>query len=119
VRNVAEVDRIVTEFTSVRSMAEIVATLGRAGVPAAEVRSPADAVRDPQVVARGETVRLQHPGGPEVDVYGPGIPIVFSGSNSALDQPPPGIGEHNREVYGDLLGYTQAELRGLETAGII
>jgi CoA:oxalate CoA-transferase len=119
VRHVAEVDRIVTEFTSVRPMADIVATLGKAGVPAAEVRSPAAAVRDPQVVARGETVRLQHAGAPDVDVYGPGIPIVFSGSTSGLDQPPPGIGEHNREVYGDLLGYTRAELRGLEEAGVI
>lgn len=119
VRNVAEVDRNVAEFTSVRSMADIVATLARAGVPAAEVRNPADAVRDPQVVARGETVRLQHPGAAEVDVYGPGIPIVFSGSTSALDQPPPGIGEHNYIVYRDLLGYTQSELQAFESAGVI
>ena len=119
VRNVAEVDRIVTEFTSGRAMADIVATLGRAGVPAAEVRNPADAVRDPQVVGRGETVRLQHPGGREVDVYGPGIPIVFSGSTCGFDQPPPGIGEHNREVYGDLLGYTEAELGELQSTGVI
>jgi crotonobetainyl-CoA:carnitine CoA-transferase CaiB-like acyl-CoA transferase len=119
VQNVAEVDRIVTEFTAGRSLAEVVATLARAGVPVAEVRNPADAVRDPQVVARGETVRLQHPGAADVDVYGPGIPIVFSGSNSSLDQPPPGIGEHNRQIYGDLLGYTQDELCDLQSAGVI
>ena len=119
VRNVAEVDRIVTEFTSVRQTADVVATLGRAGVPAAEVRTPADAVRDPQVVARGETVRLQDSRAADTDVYGPGLPIVFSGSAVGFDQPPPGIGEHNREVYGDWLGYTPAELRDLESAGVI
>jgi crotonobetainyl-CoA:carnitine CoA-transferase CaiB-like acyl-CoA transferase len=54
-----------------------------------------------------------------MDVFGPGIPIVFSGSTAGLDQPPPGIGEHNREVYGDLLGYTEAELLELESAGVI
>jgi CoA:oxalate CoA-transferase len=54
-----------------------------------------------------------------VDVYGPGIPLVFSGSTAGFDQPPPGIGEHNREVYRDLLGYTQTELRDLESAGVI
>ena len=71
------------------------------------------------MVARGETVRLQHPGAADSDVYGPGLPIVFSGSPGGSDQAPPGIGEHNREVYGDLLGYTQSELRELQSTGII
>ncbi|HEY4363109.1 MAG TPA: CoA transferase [Bryobacteraceae bacterium] len=119
VRNVAEVDRIVLEFTSARPTAEVIAILGQAGVPAAEVRSPAEAVRDPQVVARGETVRLRHSAAADADVYGPGVPIVFSGSTVELDEPPPGIGEHNRPVYGDLLGYTQGELDRLQSAGVI
>jgi crotonobetainyl-CoA:carnitine CoA-transferase CaiB-like acyl-CoA transferase len=119
VQNVAEVDRAVGEFTAVRQTADVVAILARAGVPAAAVRSPAEAVRDPQVVARGETVRLRHPGALDSDVYGPGLPIVFSGSAAGSDQPPPGIGEHNGEVYGDLLGYTQSELRELQSNGVI
>jgi CoA:oxalate CoA-transferase len=97
------VDRVAGEFTAVRQTADVVAILARAGVPGAEVRSPAEAVRDPQVVARGETIRLQHCSVPDADVYGPGLPIVFSGSAAGFDQPTPGIGEHNGEVYGDLL----------------
>jgi crotonobetainyl-CoA:carnitine CoA-transferase CaiB-like acyl-CoA transferase len=119
VQNVAEVDRIVSKFTSARQAADVIEILAQAGVPAAEVRSPAEAVRDPQVVARGETIRLQHPGALEADVYGPGLPIVFSGSAAGFDQPPPGVGEHNGEVYGYLLGYTQSELRELKSAGVI
>ncbi|MBZ5636801.1 MAG: CoA transferase, partial [Acidobacteriia bacterium] len=79
----------------------------------------AEAVRDPQVVARGETVRLQHPGALDANVYGPGLPIVFSGSATGLDQSPPGIGEHNGEVYGEFLGYTESELRELQSTGVI
>jgi crotonobetainyl-CoA:carnitine CoA-transferase CaiB-like acyl-CoA transferase len=119
VRHVTEVDSIVSDFTRGRSKAEIVATFASAGVPAAEVREPAEAVRDPRVVSRGETMRLHHPAAPDADVYGPGIPIVFSGATVNLDQPPPGIGEHNREIYGDLLGYSAAELQALQTAGVI
>jgi crotonobetainyl-CoA:carnitine CoA-transferase CaiB-like acyl-CoA transferase len=119
VQNVAEVDRVVREFTAPRRTASVVEILAQAGVPAAEVRNPAQAVRDPQVVARGETVRLQHPGAGDADVYGPGLPIVFSGSAVGFDQPPPGIGEHNCEVYGDLLGYTQPELQALKAAAVI
>ena len=119
VRNVAEVDRILAEFTGVRKTVEVVETLSRAGVPAAEVRNPAAAVRDPQVVARGETVRLQHPGAPDADVYGPGLPIVFSTSTTGFDQPPPGIGEHNEQIYCGMLGYTADEFRALQSAGVI
>ena len=119
VQHVAEVDRIVSDFTRARSNADVVAILARAGVPAAEVRDPAEAVRDPRVVARGETVRLHHPTAPDADVYGPGVPIVFSDSAINLDQPPPGIGEHNQEVYGDLLGYSDAELQNLRAEGVI
>ena len=119
VQHVAEVDRIVSVFTRARSNRDVVAILARAGVPAAEVRDPAEAVRDPRVVARGETVRLHHPAAPDADVYGPGVPIVFSDSAITLDQPPPGIGEHNQEVYGDLLGYSLAELQDLQAEGVI
>jgi crotonobetainyl-CoA:carnitine CoA-transferase CaiB-like acyl-CoA transferase len=119
VRNVTEVDRIISEFTRTRKTAEVVELLARDGVPAAEVRSPAAAVRDLQVVARGETVRLEYPGATNVDVYGPGLPIVFSGSTMAFDQLPPDIGEHNEQIYCGVLGYSQDEFRELRSAGVI
>jgi crotonobetainyl-CoA:carnitine CoA-transferase CaiB-like acyl-CoA transferase len=113
------VDRILNEFTRTLSSADVVSTLARAGVPAAEVRDPADAVRDPRVVARGETMRLSHPARTDADVYGPGVPIVFSDAAIDLSQPPPGIGEHNQEIYGDLLGFSAPELPELQSTGVI
>jgi crotonobetainyl-CoA:carnitine CoA-transferase CaiB-like acyl-CoA transferase len=119
VRNVTEVDRMLSAFTLSRKTSEVVEILGREGVPVAEVRSPAAAVRDPQVVARGETVRLEHPGAPDADVYGPGLPIVFSDSTTGFDPLPPGIGEHNEQIYRGVLGYSQDEFRKLQAAGVI
>ena len=119
VGHVTEVDCVLTDFTRSRRTSEIVETLARAGVPAAEVRSPAAAVRDLQVTARGETVRLQHPAAPGTDVYGPGLPILFSNSTFGFDQPPPGIGEHNDEIYETMLGYTRDEILSLRAAGVI
>jgi CoA:oxalate CoA-transferase len=118
--NVAEVDRLVTEFTLARSTAEVIAALSAVGVPAAEVRGPEAAVRDPRVVARGETVGLEHPEKQgATDVYGPGLPIVFSEAKAGFDQPAPGLGEHNREIYCDLLGYSPGELDLLRAEGAI
>src|SRR2546430_1240352 len=69
-------------------------------------RSPAAAVRDPQVVGAGETVRLQHPAAPQADVYGPGL-HVFSGSGTVSISLRPAIGEHNEQICCGLLGYSQ------------
>ena len=54
----AEVDAVVGEWTSTLPKVEIAARLNAAGVAAAEVREPKEAIRDPRVVARGETRKL-------------------------------------------------------------
>ena len=90
------------------------------GVPAAEVRDPKDAVRDPRVVSRGETVPLAHPKyGAVEDVYGMGMPIKFSRAQAGFDQPPPGLGEHNHAVYCGLLGYSEERFEELKTQRVI
>jgi crotonobetainyl-CoA:carnitine CoA-transferase CaiB-like acyl-CoA transferase len=120
VENVAEVDALVEEFTARRSTAELLAALEAAGVPAAEVRDPKDAVKDSRVVRRGETVPLLHPKfGAVDDLYGVGIPIRFSESEVGFDKPPPGIGEHNALVYREFLGYSPDRIEALRAAGVI
>ncbi len=89
-------------------------------MPAAEVRDPQDAVRDPRVVSRGETVPLAHPKyGAVEDVYGMGMPIKFSRAQAGFDAPPPELGEHNREVYCDWLGYSAERLEELKMRQVI
>jgi len=120
VENVDELDRIIGEFTGLRTKAEALAILQSAGVPSAEVRDPDEAVRDPRVLSRGETVRLEHPKFGVVDeVYGMGIPIKFSEASAGFDQPPPALGEHNDAVYGGMLGYSRERLEKLKLSGAI
>ena len=120
VENVRELDAIIGEFTSRYTNAEAVMILEKAGVPAAPVRNPDEAVRDPRVLARAETVRLEHPKYGAVDeVYGMGIPIKFSGATAGFDQPAPGLGEHNEAVYGKILGYSSEHLERLKSTGVI
>ena len=103
-----------------RTSAEVIAALEAWGVPAAEVRDPKDAVRDPRVVSRGETVPLAHPKyGAVEDVYGMGMPIKFSRAQAGFDEPPPELGEHNHAVYCDLLGYSEERLEELKTQRVI
>jgi len=118
--NVAELDAIIGAFTCSRTNAEVIAAMDQWGVPVAEVRNPEEAVRDPRVVSRGETVPLAHPKyGMVEDVYGMGMPIKFSKAEAGFDAPPPGLGEHNEAVYCGLLGYSAERLDELKTQRVI
>jgi len=118
--NVKELDRIIEDFTGKYTTAEAVKILEAGEVPAAEVRNTDQAVRDPRVVARGETVRLTHPKYGDVDdVYGMGMPLKFSGATVGFDQPPPDVGEHNEAIYGGLLGYSADRIAELRRDGVI
>ena len=120
VRHVKEIDAIVSEWMGSLTQVEILARLEAVGVPAAEVRNPQDAVRDPLVVTRGETVPLAHPKfGVVEDVYGIGMPIHFSGATVGFDQPPPEIGEQNQVIYGDWLGYSPEQIAELRAQNVI
>jgi crotonobetainyl-CoA:carnitine CoA-transferase CaiB-like acyl-CoA transferase len=120
VRHAAEVDACVESWTRTRTVAAILARLERDQVPCAEVREPAQAIRDPRVVGRGDTVPLEHPvHGIVADIYGTGLPISFSDAASGFDRPAPSLGQHNQEVYGDLLGYSAGRLDELRANGVI
>ncbi len=116
----AELNVMIEAFTGALSTADAVARLEEAGVPAAAVRNPGDAVRDPRVVARGETVRLEHPtAGAVDDVMGMGMPIRFSASDAGFDRPAPALGEHNDFVYGGVLGYPAERVASLRARHVI
>jgi crotonobetainyl-CoA:carnitine CoA-transferase CaiB-like acyl-CoA transferase len=120
VANKEAINREIETFTRSRATAELVALFERHGVPAAPVRTPADAVRDPRVLARGETVQLDHPQlGRVADLIGPGVPIRFSGRSSGSRRPAPAVGQDNALVYGDWLGYDAATIARLRAAGNI
>ncbi|MDD9946281.1 MAG: CoA transferase, partial [Myxococcales bacterium] len=116
----SELDRRIETWTRRHSAEAAVSTLLAHGVPAAEVRSPGQAVRDSRVLSRRECVPLEHPvHGPTSEVYGMGLPIRFSEARVGFDRPPPHPAEHNQAVYGDWLGYSSERLRELAQQGVI
>ena len=64
-------------------------------------------------------MQLVHPVFGEVGVVGSGLPIRFSDAAAGYDAPPPRLGEHNRAVYGGLLGYGETRLAELRENGVI
>ena len=119
VANVGELNGLIEAFTAAHRTDDLIDRFDRSGVPAAEVRSPRDAVRDPRVLRRGETVALAHPVHGQVDdMVGMGVPIVFSEGATGFDRPAPDLGEHNDLVYGSL-GYSPQAIAALRADGVI
>jgi crotonobetainyl-CoA:carnitine CoA-transferase CaiB-like acyl-CoA transferase len=119
VANSDELHGLIADWARSHPLAAILDILTREGVPAAEVREPSPAMHDPLVLNRGEVVPLSHPSYPATkDLYGTGIPITFSDADVALDQPAPCLAEHNKLIYGDLLGYSDERLEAMARDGV-
>ncbi|QFU89955.1 CaiB/BaiF CoA-transferase family protein [Amycolatopsis sp. YIM 10] len=120
VRRADELHALIGDWCRALPSPEVVDRLSEHGVPAAQVREPRDAVRDPLVRARREVVPITHPRhGAVADLSATGMPIVFSGASVGLDSPAPALGEHNDHVYRDLLGYSEDELAALAADAVI
>jgi crotonobetainyl-CoA:carnitine CoA-transferase CaiB-like acyl-CoA transferase len=100
--------------------ADVVARLAAAGVPAAAVRTPAEAVTDPLVVSRQETLPVEHPDfGPADGLRTAGIPLRLSESGVGFSRLAPRLGEHTAEVLSELAGYSPEQVAELRRAGVI
>jgi crotonobetainyl-CoA:carnitine CoA-transferase CaiB-like acyl-CoA transferase len=71
-------------------------------VPAARVRSMGEAAADPQLASRG--IIHRHQGGAGIE-GGFGVPLAaftFAHGGPRIDAPPPTLGQHNDEIFGEL-----------------
>ena len=85
-------------------------------VPFAPVNTVAQAMEDPQILARDMIVEMDHPVAGRMKVLGP--PIRMPGAQMKYTRAPY-LGEHTREVLGDLLGMDSAELEDLREKNIV
>ena len=93
------------------------ARLAVAGVPCAPINDIAQVFEDPQVQHRGLRVEMPDPAAGKAAFVA--SPLRFSGSPVEYQLPPPLLGEHNEEVFNDLLGVSQEEIGRLRTSGVI
>jgi crotonobetainyl-CoA:carnitine CoA-transferase CaiB-like acyl-CoA transferase len=99
-----------------RDSASCVAELARRGVPAANYRTVAEALADPQLHTRGFLGRARDAAG-EIAVAN--LPFRLNSAPVRTGVAAvPGLGEHSRQVLADLLGLGGAELsEALERTG--
>lgn len=112
-----ELNELLGQWTSKQNAEEVMNLLQGEGVSAGVVQNAEDLGKDPQLMARNFFIHLEHPilGKTPSD----NSPIKFEDSSTEGWKPAPLLGEDNRYVYRELLGFTEAELSSYIKKGII
>jgi CoA:oxalate CoA-transferase len=110
-----EIHKLMEDWVASLTANEVEKIVAEAGIPFGRVQTLAEVQNDPQLKARGmfKDVDLN---GETIPLFGP-YPILSETPGSF--RKPPKLGEHNSEIYGDLLGFSPEKLATLKTRGVI
>lgn len=113
-----ELENLISHWCKSRSRWELSDQLGSVGIPASAVQQPGERIDgDAATGSRNLWPMVTHPamGGVRVD----GQPAQFSKTPWSIKHAAPTLGQHNRYVFGELLGRSDEEIERLEDKGVI
>lgn len=107
----------IEEWTMQHNKMEIMEKCQAAGCPITAVFTIAEAAEQPHLAARDYFVDMEHPELGQVKNLG--APFKLPASPGGPTVAAPLLGQHNNEVYGEILGLSDAELAQLKSDGTI
>ena len=112
-----EVDEAVAQWVATKTLDEAMAVFEAAEVAAAPVYDVTQLLADEQLAFREVFVKV---GDAELGTATVQSPVPrFSGARGRVEHLGPRLGEHNSEVYGQLLGLGETELTALQDRGVL
>ena len=112
-----ELDAIIAGWVGDQDAFVLAQRLQAAGVPAGPVLRGPDLLENKHYAERGTFVTVDHPQvGPK---QYPGIPWKMSATPGEVRWPSPTLGQHNKDIFGAMLGMTGEEIDALESDGVI
>ncbi len=116
--NQAELDDLINAWTSRLTITEVDALMIAHSIPAGRVYRAPEMLADPHFQAREAIVDV------ETERFGKlkmqnAFPKLSETPSSIRSPAPSVVGQHNKEIYGDLLGMSAAEISSLKAAGVI
>lgn len=115
-QNWDDVHELIETWTVGRDKFAVMEAMEANGVPCSAVFDTADLLASEHLRERGMVASMTHPQAGTYDV--PGNPIRLSASTVGID-PAPLLGQHNEEVYAELLGIDAADVAKLKDRGVV
>jgi len=112
-----ELDDLVAAWTVTRTADEVETQLQAHGIPAHVALSSVSVLEDPQLMARGHFVELDHPIHGKTVVQGSRYRL--SETPAVVDRPAPTLGRDNDHVLRHILGYDNEHIASLGEAGAL
>ena len=117
VENRVELTALLNEIFVQRTTRDWVAALEAAGVPNGPINTLEQVFQEPQAVARGLRIEMQHPLAGRISLIR--SPMRFSATPIEHKVPPPLLGQHTDEILRGMLGCGEAEITRLRSDGAI
>jgi crotonobetainyl-CoA:carnitine CoA-transferase CaiB-like acyl-CoA transferase len=117
VENRAVLTPLLEEIFARRTTRDWVEALEAAGVPNGPINNIAQVFEEPQVVARGVKIELEHPAAGSVPLVA--SPMRFSATPVEHRRAPPTLGQHTDEILRDTLGLDAAGIAELRESKIV
>ncbi|WP_313583296.1 CaiB/BaiF CoA transferase family protein [Lacrimispora sp.] len=106
-----ELEEIVQTWAIQYDSKRLIALLDENGIPCSPVQTLSQVMNDPHVAARNSIIEFEYPGVGNYPV------VAFTPKFSTMVVPvkrAPLLGEHNKEVYVNRLGYTETEYQEMQ-----
>ncbi len=117
VLNIEATDELISDWTSRHTKADACRALAENKVPSAPVRDLLEVNNDPHMHERGMLEWIEHPQFGRIVV--PNSPLRIHGADAVVSVPSPRLGQHNHEVFGNMLNLDSEEIARLEADGVI
>lgn len=105
------------KWCAARTVAQALAELEKAKVPAGPILSPQQLLDDPHVKAANYFAKAAYPG-LKTPAPIPATPVTLSETPGTVRTPPPELGQHTDEIL-TALGLTEAEIKDLRADGAV
>jgi crotonobetainyl-CoA:carnitine CoA-transferase CaiB-like acyl-CoA transferase len=114
------VDAVVAQWVIGLSRAEALTLLEAMEIPCSPVRAVGDVTAWPHLRERGMLQMLKHPSVPlQNGPLAPEFPLKFSETPTGYFAPAAAHGQHNNEIYRNVIGLSDSELAQLASRGTI
>ncbi|WP_405970772.1 CoA transferase [Streptomyces sp. NBC_00988] len=107
----------VREWVRERTRDQLWETFRTEKIPGAPVLGLDEVIEDDHIRQRGAFVEVEHPQAGTLTMLRPWI--RFDDRDTTIRHAGPGIGEHNQEVYGELLGLSVQDVDRLTAEGVL